>query len=469
MTAVRYDVVRGVAWVILNEPENKNALNARILNGIGDGITAANADDSVRAIVLTHEGNTFCAGADLKGGGALEEARFSFPVVLSLMQDSRKPVVARIAGHVMGGGNGLAAAADISIASTDVNFGFTEVRIGVAPAMISVICMPKLSKADAAELFLTGRKVPAARIADMGMINRAVEPSELDMAVEELLGELCAAGPNALAESKKLLRNIPEMTREEGFAHTEALSAALFKSPEAAEGIAAFRERRAAAWVPQDRRTAKLPCMSEAAVDDGNGRAKRRPDRAWTEAALMQAALSLLERDGVLAGLSLKDVADEAGVNRGLIHHDFGSRQTLLRSALDREVKTLADRVGMEGYLNPARRGARLFRAQAEEMQLARMVMLLALDGDDELEPIPYKAESLDVLEQEQQNGVWREDLDMEALLALWYAMLSGYLALRPSLARQLGVSTKALDARILTTIGKMWEPLWHEGGEPTA
>src|SRR5690349_14226589 len=125
--------------------------------------------------------------------------------------------------------------------------------------------------------------------------------------------------------------------------------------------------------------------MSEAAADGDQPRAKRRPDRAWTEASLMQAALSLLKRDGVLAGLSLKDVADEAGVNRGLIHHYFGSRQTLLRSALDSEVKTLADRVGMEGYVNPARRGARLFRAQADEMNLARMVMLLALDGDEEL------------------------------------------------------------------------------------
>jgi AcrR family transcriptional regulator len=180
----------------------------------------------------------------------------------------------------------------------------------------------------------------------------------------------------------------------------------------------------------------------------------------------MQAALSLLELDGILAGLSLKDVADEAGVNRGLIHHYFGSRQTLLRSALDREVKTLADRVGMDGYLNPARRGARPFRAQAEEVRLARMVMLLALDGDEDLEPIPYKDELLDTLEQEKAAGVWREDLDMEALLALWHAMLSGYLALRPSLARQLGASTKSLDARILTTIGQMWEPLWKEGTE---
>lgn len=251
MTAVTYEVKGGVAWVTLNEPDNKNALNARIINGIGDGIAAGVADDSVRVIVLTHEGSTFCAGADLKGGGPQEEARHSFPGILCAMQDSPKPVVAKIAGHVMGGGNGLAAAADLSIASTDVRFGFTEVRIGLAPAMISVVCLPKLSKADAAELFLTGRKVPAARIAQMGLINRAVAPDELDAAVEELLVELVAAGPTGLAESKKLLRGIPEMTREEGFEHTAVLSAALFRTAEAAEGIAAFRERRPASWIPQ--------------------------------------------------------------------------------------------------------------------------------------------------------------------------------------------------------------------------
>ncbi|GGM82721.1 hypothetical protein GCM10007977_100180 [Dactylosporangium sucinum] len=179
----------------------------------------------------------------------------------------------------------------------------------------------------------------------------------------------------------------------------------------------------------------------------------------------MRAALELLAREGVLAGLNLKDVADEAGVNRGLIHHYFGSRKTLLRNALDKEMRTLADRVGMETYLNPARRGARSFRAQANEMQLARVVMLLALDGDEEFAPIPFYESSLELLKDEQGRGVWDEDLDLRALLALWYAFLSGYLVLRPALARQLGLAVKTLDARVMSTIGRMWGPLWHEDG----
>lgn len=250
MSAVLYRVRDGVAWLTLNEPDNRNALNARIINGIGGGLAAAVADVTVRAIVLSHVGSTFCAGADLKGGGPQEDARHTFPEILAAMQDSPKPVVAKLAGHCMGGGVGLAAAADLSIASADVMFGFTEVRIGVAPAMISVVCLPKLSKADAADLFLTGRKITAARAVEVGLINDAVAGDELDAKTDDLLQQLLAGGPKALAAAKSLLRDVPALSRDDAFEHTAALAGALFSSPEAAEGIAAFRERRAAAWIP---------------------------------------------------------------------------------------------------------------------------------------------------------------------------------------------------------------------------
>jgi methylglutaconyl-CoA hydratase len=251
VSAVLYEVSRGIATLTLNESDNKNAINARILNGLGDGLEKAVADDAVRVIVLTHAGPVFCAGADLKGGGEQVEARFGFPEVLTAMQDSPKPVVAALRGPCMGGGLGFAAAADLSLATTGVTFGFTEVRIGLAPAMISVVCLPKLSKADAAELFLTGRKVPASYAAQVGLINRAVPVEEFDGALADLLTELVAGAPGGLAVAKQLLRDVPGLSREDGFAHTQQVSAALFRSPEAAEGIAAFRERRPAAWIPQ--------------------------------------------------------------------------------------------------------------------------------------------------------------------------------------------------------------------------
>ena len=249
MSAVRYEVAAGIATLTLNEADNKNALNPRILNGLGDGLAAAGSDATVRVVVLTHEGGTFCAGADLRGGGPVEEPRFSFPEILDAMQDLPKPIVAKLFGHCMGGGVGLAAAADLSLANEDVRFGFTEVRIGVAPAMISVVCLPKLSKADAAELFLTGRKITAARAAQIGLINRAVPADQLEEATTELLAELIAGGPGALAASKGLLASVPGMTRADAFAHTAVLSAELFASAEASEGIAAYRDRRPASWV----------------------------------------------------------------------------------------------------------------------------------------------------------------------------------------------------------------------------
>jgi methylglutaconyl-CoA hydratase len=148
----------------------------------------------------------------------------------------------------MGGGNGLASALDISIASDDVNFAFTEVRLGVAPAIISVVCLPKLRRGDALELFLRGNRVSAARAAELGLINRAVPAAELDAAVGEVLDDLRKGGPAALGFAKRLVYEVPTLARKDAFAWTAALSAELFAGEEAREGMAAFLGRRAPAW-----------------------------------------------------------------------------------------------------------------------------------------------------------------------------------------------------------------------------
>ena len=181
--ATVYSIDRGIATITLNRPDNRNALSNELMNSLGDNLTAAMSDDAVRLVVLTNESNTFCAGADLKGGSA-EPSRHSLVDILVAMQDGPKPVVGKIAGHCTGGGNGLAAACDVSIAADDVFFAFTEVRIGVAPAIISVVCLPKLRRADAAELFLTGKRCPGPRAAEIGLINRAVPRESLDGAVD---------------------------------------------------------------------------------------------------------------------------------------------------------------------------------------------------------------------------------------------------------------------------------------------
>lgn len=252
MTGARYEVSSGIATITLDEADNKNALSASILNGLSDGLTQANADPAVRVIVLTNEGNTFCAGADLKAAGPGQAAVVSFPEIMKAILQSPKPVVGKIKGHCMGGGVGLAAACDISIADEEIRLGFTEVRIGVSPAMISVVVLPKLSRADAADLFLSGRKFTASYAAKVGLLNRAVPAGELDKATDELLAEIVAGGPLALAATKGLLTAVPSMELDAALAYTAELSGKLFASDEAREGIGAFRERKPAPWVPKE-------------------------------------------------------------------------------------------------------------------------------------------------------------------------------------------------------------------------
>ena len=241
-----------VATITLDHPENRNAITPALLDEIGDALEAAVADPEVRVVVLTHTGPAFCAGADLKGGGpaARGGARHDMAGVLTAIMDSPKPVVARIAGHCAGGGIGLAAAADISVAADGARFAFSEVRVGVAPAIISVVCLPKMRRGDALELFLTGGRIDAARAAAVGLITRAVPAAELDAAVTGVVDALLAGGPEALAAAKSLVYDVVGMERADAFAATARLSARLFAGEEARAGMAAFARKAAPPWVP---------------------------------------------------------------------------------------------------------------------------------------------------------------------------------------------------------------------------
>ena len=253
----------GVMTVTLCDVENRNALGARLVGGVQDALAAANADPEVRVVVLTNEGNTFCAGANLKERSAANEAGREgkgdggkamgrFDTLLADIQVSPTPVIGKIKGHVVGGGNGLAASLDISIAVEDVKFGFTEVRLGVAPAIISVVCLPKLRPGDAMELFLRGNRFSAARAAELGLINRAVPEDEIDAAVDEVIADLAKGGPQALGFCKRLVYEVPPMGQKEAFEWTARLSGELFQGEEAAEGMKAFIQKRKAAWIPDD-------------------------------------------------------------------------------------------------------------------------------------------------------------------------------------------------------------------------
>ena len=248
--AVQIATSGGVATLTLNRPEAKNSLSADLVNALGDGLQQAIDDNDTRVIVLTNVGNTFCAGADLKGGSS-EHPRYTLVQLFELMQACPKPIVGKIDGHCMGGGVGLASACDISVVNDSVKLGFTEVRLGVAPAIISVVCLPKMRRADAMELFLSGEKISAARAVEVGLINQLASPEQLDERVKTLTDKLVQGGPEAMAASKNIVLTVPDQPQSDAFARMGKLSAELFQSDEAKEGIAAFRERRPAAWVPK--------------------------------------------------------------------------------------------------------------------------------------------------------------------------------------------------------------------------
>ena len=254
---ILYDIQRGVATITLNMADRKNALSDVLVGSLSAMLDRAVEDDDARVIVLTNTGNTFCAGADLKAdrpGLAQTDAETptrTFVDVFEQMLVSPKPVVGRIDGHATGGGVGLVAACDISVMRNDAKIGFTEVRIGVAPAVISVVCLPKMSRADASELFLTGERITPDRAAEAGLINRSVEPAALDQAVDGFVDMLIRGGPKALAAAKELINGVPGMSRPDAFAWTSVRSRELFESDEAQVGIAAFRERKPAPWIPE--------------------------------------------------------------------------------------------------------------------------------------------------------------------------------------------------------------------------
>ncbi len=251
MDPVTVSVERGVMTATLVDHENRNALGAALVQQLRDALATANADPGIRALVVTNEGSTFCAGANLKersGASGRGSGSGGFEGLLHEIQTSPTPVVGRIAGHVMGGGNGLAAALDISIAADDVKFGFTEVRLGVAPAIISVVCLPKLRRGDALEIFLRGNRFSAARAAELGLINRSVPAAELDAAVADVLDDLRKGGPKAQGFAKRLVYEVPTLAGKEAFGWTAALSAELFAGDEAREGMAAFLGKRAPEW-----------------------------------------------------------------------------------------------------------------------------------------------------------------------------------------------------------------------------
>jgi methylglutaconyl-CoA hydratase len=248
---VRSDTTRGVTTLTLDSPANRNALSSTLISELLDGLAAAAADPDVRAIVLTHTGPVFCSGADLKESAGGVPAAGRLGDVLSAIWNGDKPVVARVGGPARAGGLGLIAAADIAICASEATFAFSEVRIGVIPAVISATVLPRLAPRAAAELYLTGNTFDGARAAAIGLVTMAVPALELDATVDGYVKALVRGAPGALAGAKGLLRRGSGADLDADLATLTELSVRYFGSREGREGIAAFREKRDPAWVPQ--------------------------------------------------------------------------------------------------------------------------------------------------------------------------------------------------------------------------
>ncbi|MDH6122219.1 enoyl-CoA hydratase [Kitasatospora sp. GAS204A] len=249
---VRSSTAGAVTTLELDSPHNRNALSTRLMAELAQGLADAAADPAVRAVVLGHTGKVFCAGADLS------EATGSDPTVgprglVDLQRaivDCPKPVIAFVNGHVRAGGLGLLGAADLVIAGPAATFAFTEVRLGLAPAVISLPLRPKLESRAASRYYLTGETFDAVEAARIGLITVAAgEADEAAKALAEVLAALRLASPQGLAETKRLVNAEVVRSFEQDADARVKQSARLFGSPEAQQGMTAFLERRPAPWV----------------------------------------------------------------------------------------------------------------------------------------------------------------------------------------------------------------------------
>lgn len=248
--------------IVLDSPTNRNAISTDLIAGIRDGLKRASDDANIRAVVLTHTGNTFCAGADLsvkardsagQSAGptlspleAQQESGRQMVALLDEMLSCRIPIVGLIKGHVRAGGMGLVAACDIAVSTPSASYGLSEVRIGVVAAIVSAVIRERIGDRTASDWFLTGRKVSASEAAAAGFVTAVSEDAQ--MTIDELLAHLWKGAPTAVRRTKLMLNR--QIRNRLGSEADEllALSAEFFLSEEAAAGMKAFRDKQSPPW-----------------------------------------------------------------------------------------------------------------------------------------------------------------------------------------------------------------------------
>ncbi len=250
-------VVGGVMKITLNRPDNHNALNPEMIQGLKQIFQNLDQNDDVRVVVLTGAGRSFCAGADLAYMRETSDYSFQDNVaegesLFDLMQavdECSKPVIGRINGTTIGGGLGLISCCDITIAVSRAKFGFSETRLGLVPAVISPFVLAKIGPGNGRELYLTAERFDAVHAQKIGLINHVVEDeAELDSKVQERLDQLLLGAPGALAAAKELIRTVAYPPKEMAREYTARLLALRRASEEGREGMSSFLEKRKPSW-----------------------------------------------------------------------------------------------------------------------------------------------------------------------------------------------------------------------------
>lgn len=257
--SVRLEREGGLARVTLDRPKMRNAFNDEMIEDLRETFHAVRQDDALRVVVLTGAGQTFCAGADLHWmkrvlaythaenyADSLRLAR-----MLHEIYTCPKPVIGRINGSAIGGGTGVVAVCDIAIASETAVFGFSETKLGLTPATISPYLLKRMGERSLREYFLTGERFSAARAVELGLVNAAVPAQRLDEAVDAKVRMILSGGPQALAVSKELVREIAERSLEENGPYTAEVITRLRLSNEGQEGMNAFLEKREPRWIAE--------------------------------------------------------------------------------------------------------------------------------------------------------------------------------------------------------------------------
>lgn len=247
---------RGVATLTLNRPEKHNAMNAALMHEMRQAIARLATDDTVRAVVLTGAGKSFCAGGDLNWmkeqqqkdrAGRICESR-QLASMLAELNALPKPVIGRINGAAYGGGVGMASVCDITIAAEEARFGLTEVRLGLIPATISPYVIARIGEANARRVFLNARLFDASFACEIGLIGKVVPAGDLDAAVEEEISLILNCAPGAVARAKALIAYVARHHGEDNYIYTADRLADAWETAEAREGIEAFLNKGRPSW-----------------------------------------------------------------------------------------------------------------------------------------------------------------------------------------------------------------------------